>query len=90
MAVYVDPLFATKSRRGWRYRQACHMTADTSLELDDMAERLGLRPEWKQHPLTCREHYDLTASKRAQALEHGARETTVREVTERRLRCQTT
>ena len=74
MAVYVDALFPAGRTRAWPYPMACHMYADTSEELDAMAERIGLKPHWKQRPLTPEEHYDLNGSKRKQALESGAAE----------------
>lgn len=72
MAVYVDTIGATAPSAKWRYKQSCHMFADTSEELDAMAERLRLRPQWKQDPFTPSEHYDLVASKRAEAIGYGA------------------
>lgn len=57
----------------------CHMTADTREELDAMAERIGLRRGWIQHPGTWKEHYDLTSTKRREAIRAGAIEVTARE-----------
>ena len=48
------------------------MTADTRAELDAMADRIGLRRSWIQHPGTWKEHYDLTRSKRCAAVAAGA------------------
>lgn len=75
MAVYVDPLFDTRAlaRTGfWPFKYACHMTADTHQELEDMARKLSLKPNWIQRANTPTEHYDLTPSKRLQALHYGA------------------
>lgn len=79
MAVYVDPLFNTKPNQKWPYRTACHMWADTSDELDEMAEQLGLAPHHKQNPFDPEEHYDLVGTKREQAIDLGAREVDWRE-----------
>ncbi len=71
MAIYVDPLFPTEPSKRWPYTQACHLIADTLRELHAFAlQRLGLQRTWYQHHHgnTTRCHYDLTASKRAQAL----------------------
>lgn len=73
MAVYVGvPM--------WPFRNMimCHMFADTEKELDDLAQRLGMRPEWKQKPdrpagrISGLVHYDIAKSKRAQAIKMGA------------------
>ncbi|MHC4644198.1 MAG: DUF4031 domain-containing protein [Planctomycetota bacterium] len=67
MAVYVDYLFPA----AWRYKKACHMTADTLEELHEMAVRMHLKRWWfQEHPRY--PHYDLTAGKRALALQFGA------------------
>jgi hypothetical protein len=67
MAVYVDYLF----KAGWRFGEACHMTADTLEELHEMGERIGLKRRWFQaHPRF--PHYDLTAGKRMLAVAAGA------------------
>lgn len=79
MSVYVDPLFSTEGlpRTGrWPYDNACHMTADTHRELVEMARDLGLRFGWIQHYGRATEHFDLTPSKRAEAVKRGAVEIT--------------
>lgn len=80
--VYVDSLAPCQTTAKWRYKYSCHMFADTSLELDDMAERMGLRPEWKQNPFTPTEHYDLTRNMRLLAVGYGAKPITRREAAE--------
>jgi uncharacterized protein DUF4031 len=80
MTVYVDNarILATVGRHISRWS---HLTADTKDELHDFAARLGLRRSYFQTckatrwcpPETCPHwHYDLTASKREQALRIGA------------------
>lgn len=81
MTVYVDHIFALESsnpqakrvgaRHGHRW---CHMWADSSEELMGMAVRIGLKPEWLQKKKWRVEHFDLTPTKRAQALKAGAEE----------------
>ncbi len=69
MAVYVDYLFVAL----WRWKLACHMTADTLDELHDMARQLGLKRSWFQnHPRF--PHYDLTANMRRKAVLAGVKE----------------
>ena len=71
MAVYVDDmgLAATVGRISGRWS---HLMADTSTELVEFADRLGLSPEWIQYPGTAKEHFDVTAKVRARALRLGA------------------
>ena len=68
MSVYVDNLFATAESRVWRYPMACHMTADSLSELHAFAADMKLKRCWF-HGGT---HYDLTANKRALAVQLGA------------------
>ncbi len=69
MTVYVDELRHSSDRPPF-HRGSCHLTADTIEELHELASRIGLKREWYQ-PLSW-PHYDLTASKRALAIEAGA------------------
>jgi len=64
---------------GGRYDGYCHLWSDTlnDTELHDFARRLALPRSWLQisHGVEVREfkHFDLSPSKRAQALKLGAR-----------------
>lgn len=83
MAVYVSPLITTTvpgKRQRWRHQTAAHMIADTPVELDEFARKLRLKPEWKQDRSKYNEHYDLTESKRIQAIALGAQECSHREI----------
>lgn len=55
----------------------CHMMADTTEELLEMADRIGVDRKWLQNPGTKREHFDICKSKRALAIQHGAQEVTM-------------
>lgn len=74
MPAYVDSLKA----QGWKLRGrdtlSCHLIADTAIELHAVAEAIGMKRKWFQGPPSkrCLPHYDLTAKRRAQALELGA------------------
>lgn len=83
--IYVDAL----CDYGWRLGPSCHMTADTLDELHAFAKRIGLRREWFQDKRL--PHYDLTASRRAVAVNLGAVELGRREWVEkhRHLRVET-
>jgi hypothetical protein len=71
MATYVDDMRrqATVGRCSARWS---HLIADTTEELLDFANILGLSPSWLQKPGTFREHFDVTDSMRLRALAHGA------------------
>lgn len=69
MAVYVDDYRGSFSR-GHRAMVMCHMLADSLDELHAFAARLGLKREWFQ-PRSA-PHYDLSLTKRAEALQLGA------------------
>jgi hypothetical protein len=58
----------------------CHMIADTSKELLDMADKIGVQRKWIQHPGTNKEHFDICMSKRAKAIKLGAKEVTQKEI----------
>ena len=77
MAVYVDE--AVWQRRGRRF---CHLVADSPEELRDFAARLGLRRAWLQTKpgRPWKDHYDLPAWARAEAVRLGALELTMREM----------
>lgn len=82
MNVYVDDLIEWGKRPGWPYDSACHLMADTDDELHAFAARLGLKRSWAQkmdHPRQSFHHYDLTKTKRQQAVRMGAIEITTRE-----------
>lgn len=85
MAVVVDPLFDTtpfttgRTPRCFRNTLSCHMMStlageDGRRELVAFAATIGLRPGWIQRAGTELEHFDLTASRRAAAVDRGARE----------------
>jgi len=80
MAAYVDGLREVQSMAisgcfGRRAKKVCYLMADTDAELEDMREDLGLRRSWKHI-----DHYDLTSTKRRQAIQLGALSVTVREL----------
>ena len=56
-----------------------HLMADTEQELDAIASRLGLKPEWKQQG-SFGPHFDLSESKRSKAVLLGAKEVTAQDL----------
>ena len=80
MAILIDKLRRTELK--WGHNRWCHMISDLTdneeahKELLKMAFRLRMKPEWIHNG----DHFDLTASKRILALQHGAKEVTAREL----------
>lgn len=67
MAVYVDNM-AVRYGRMIMY----HLIADTSEELLEMVDRIGVPRKWIQHSGTYAEHFDICKSKRRLAISAGA------------------
>ncbi len=75
MTVYVDAVrIPAEVPNGNRVVRGvwCHLVADSTAELLDLAARIGLRAEWLQHPGEWSEHFDVTEPKRRQAITAGA------------------
>jgi hypothetical protein len=69
MPVYVD-----NEQIPYRHMKMCHMLADTEEELHAMADKIGVARRWHQFPGTVKSHYDICLSKRARAVQLGAKE----------------
>lgn len=83
MSVYVDSMMPCVRNKNWKYDEACHLMADDEDELTRFAvEKLRLKPGWIQRKGKSTVHFDLTKSKRAQAVAAGAVELTHKEITE--------
>jgi hypothetical protein len=67
MAVYVDNFQAEFGRM-----KMCHMNADTTEELLQMADKIGVQRKWIQYAGTGREHFDIALGKRKLAIQNGA------------------
>lgn len=80
VTVYVDELADSTPYRAagarWRFKQFCHLWADSVEELHEFAARIGMRREWFQ-PHRLLPHYDLTATRRREAIRQGAQPTSV-------------
>ena len=75
--VYIDNFNAPFGRM-----KMCHMIADTSEELISMADKIGVARKWIQYAGTANEHFDICLSKKAKAIELGAKEINFREYAE--------
>lgn len=75
MSVYVD-----HSRHAFGRMLMCHMVADSTVELCEMAVRIGVARKWIQKAGTHYEHFDICMSKRELAIGAGAIELTTVEL----------
>lgn len=74
MTVYVDDMYRYPMGRYGRMKMF-HMIADTEAELHAMAAKIGVARKWYQG-----DHYDIALSKRALAVQYGAKEITLKEL----------
>ncbi len=76
MACYVDDMSAPFGRM-----KMCHLVADTTAELLEMADLIGVNRKWlQQRGVPQKEHFDISLGKRALAVKAGAIEITQREL----------
>lgn len=78
MTVYVGELRPCVQSRNWRLALSAHLFADSLVELDGFADRLGMPRAWFQLSRTGWPHYDLTPGMRRKALRYGAKPADVR------------
>lgn len=72
--VYIDNYNA-----GFQGMVMCHMVADTTEELLEMVDTIGVQRKWIQYPGTYNEHFDICLAKKALALKAGAMEISARD-----------
>lgn len=69
MTVYVDDVGIV-----WQNRLWYHLTADTTEELHEFAEKIGLKRSWFQKgKQPWLDHYDVTSYMRIAAIDNGAK-----------------
>lgn len=73
--VYIDNYNAPYGRM-----LMCHMIADSTDELLQMVDKIGVKRKWLQHQGTPYEHFDICRSKKELAILNGAKEISVREL----------
>jgi hypothetical protein len=76
--VYVDNFYVTGGGNFGRMKMS-HLIADTTEELLEMVDRIGVQRKWIQHKGTLGEHFDIAIVKRRLAITHGAKEINFRE-----------
>ena len=70
--VYIDNMNAP-----YRGMKMCHMIADSTEELLEMADKIGVNRKWIQDAGTYNEHFDICQAKKAKAVQLGAKEITM-------------
>ena len=70
MTVYVDDMYLYPIGRFGNMKMS-HLVADTTEELLDMVDKIGVQRKWIQNPGTFNEHFDIAMSKRTLAIKHG-------------------
>jgi hypothetical protein len=75
MSVYID-----NARMRYKGMLMCHMIADSTPELLDMVDKIGVQMKWIQSSGTWREHFDICLTKRSLAIRAGAIEINQREL----------
>ena len=78
MSVYVDDMKAP-----YRGMLLCHMCADTTEELLEMADRIKVARKWIQNAGASSEHFDICLAKRELAVQYGAEEVSRQELVRR-------
>lgn len=79
MTVYVDDMW-NHTMGQYRGMKMSHMIADSTKELLEMANTIGVQRKWLQSKGTNQEHFDIALSKRKLAVKAGAIEITMREL----------
>lgn len=75
MAVHVDDMYRYEIgqlKRGNRLYKMSHLVADSTEELIEFCIKIGVDPKYIQFKGTHKEHFDITMSKRAEAIKAGA------------------
>lgn len=71
MPVYIDNFYITGGGDFGRMKMS-HMIADTTEELLEMVDTIGMDRKWIQKAGTTHEHFDVCMSKRTKAIKAGA------------------
>ena len=71
MAVYIDDMYKNPIGKFGRMKMS-HMVADTTAELLEMADKIGVQRKWIQDKGTGGEHFDVAMGHRLKAIACGA------------------
>lgn len=75
MSVYIDSYNAPYGRM-----KMSHLVADTTKELLDMVDKIGVNKKWMQKKGKYDEHFDICLSKKLLAIQNGAIEINLKEL----------
>lgn len=76
--VYVDDMYKTSIGKFGRMKMS-HMISDTTEELLEMVDKIGVQRKWIQHEGSLNEHFDIAMGKRELAIKYGAQPITYRQ-----------
>lgn len=71
MAVYVDDMYKNPVGEFGRMKMS-HLIADSTAELLEMVDKIGVQRKWIQDKGTNLEHFDIAMGKRELAIKYGA------------------
>lgn len=71
MAVYVDDMYTISLGQFGRMKMS-HLMADTTEELLQMVDKIGVQRKWIQEQGNKLEHFDIAMGKRESAINNGA------------------
>lgn len=78
MSVYVDDMYKYPIGQFGRMKMS-HLFADSTNELLEMVDKIGVQRKWIQYPNTNKEHFDIALGKRKLAILYGAIEISMRD-----------
>lgn len=78
MTVYVDDGYLQPFMKLASMKMS-HLMADSTDELMEMVDRIGVNRQWLQYPGTWKEHFDISMGKRELAIRYGAVPITMKE-----------
>lgn len=77
--VYVDDMYTIPLGQFGKMKMS-HLIADTTEELLEMVDKIGVSRKWIQKPGQYDEHFDICISKRTLAIQAGAKAIGMREL----------
>jgi len=69
---FIMPVYIDDAKLPFGNMVMCHMISDTTEELLQMCDKIGVQRKWIQDAGTYQEHFDVCLTKRAKAIAAGA------------------
>jgi hypothetical protein len=79
VSVYVDNFYETGAGNFGRMKMS-HLIADSTEELLEFVDKIGVARKWIQYAGTSKEHFDIAKGKRDLAIKKGAKAISYREL----------